>query len=139
MSTAGGAERQTCAPDDVRSSMLWFDESGDGFTAYSGYPNPDGHEENCRVYWASHGCDRPRGHDGPHWCDCCDCPPGTHPHGEEGCLCVAGPPYFGWTTRFYGADVPWWRARLGRTIWWLRYGWTDRIRRARARRRRRRG
>lgn len=108
MTEPPGNARVTCAPDDVRSSMLWFDESGQGFTRYSAYPNPDGHERGCRVYWGSHGCERPYGHKGPHWCDCCDCEPGTHP--ADGC--VAGPPYYGWGTLFFGADVPWWRGRF---------------------------
>lgn len=62
-------------------------------------PNPVAHREGCRVYWGSHGCERPRGHDGPHWCDCCDC----DDHPGEGC--VGGPPYFGSDTRFYGDDA----------------------------------
>lgn len=56
----------------------------------------------CRVYWGSHGCARPRGHEGAHWCDCCECD--SHPQEGEGC--VAGPPYYGPDTRFYGEDVP---------------------------------
>lgn len=24
----------------------------------------------CRVFWASHGCRKPRGHIGRHWCRC---------------------------------------------------------------------
>ena len=45
-------------------------------------------ESKCRVYWGSHGCTRPRGHDGMHVCVC----------GE--------PPYFGKDTNFYGEDAP---------------------------------
>ena len=52
----------------------------------------------CRVYWGSHGCCLPRGHEGDHWCDCCEC----EDHPEPGC--VAGPPYFGINTHFYGDD-----------------------------------
>lgn len=72
------------------------------------FANPEAHEESCRVYWGSHGCDRPRGHDGPHWCECCTCEPGEHPNpvdedGDE-YLCVGGPPYYGDDTRFFGED-----------------------------------
>lgn len=34
--------------------------------------------EPCRVYWGSHGCDRPRGHHGPHICNC-----GQFPYGWD--------------------------------------------------------
>ena len=58
----------------------------------------------CDTYWGSHGCHRPRGHDGPHWCDCCQCEDHARDHVENGC--VAGPPYYAGTdTRFYGNDV----------------------------------
>lgn len=51
----------------------------------------------CRVYWGSHGCCLPRGHDGPHLCDCADVPP------ELGG--VGKPPYYGPSTQFYGEDA----------------------------------
>jgi hypothetical protein len=58
----------------------------------------------CDVNWGSHGCMRERGHDGDCWCDCCEC----DPHDEtslERYGCVAGPPYYGTDTKFYGDDV----------------------------------
>ena len=56
---------------------------------------------HCRVYWGSHGCMHPRGHDAsiPHECDCCECP------GECKRSCVAKPPYYGPETRFYGEEA----------------------------------
>lgn len=51
----------------------------------------------CRVYWGSHGCDLPRGHDGPHICECAD-------RSEPGN--VGAPPYYGPDTIFYGEDAP---------------------------------
>lgn len=54
----------------------------------------------CRVYWGSHGCRHDRGHDGDHECDCCECQ--QHP---DDAGCVAGPPYYGPDTRFYGEDA----------------------------------
>lgn len=67
---------------------------------------------DCRVYWGSHGCNLERDHDGPHECDCCDCPPGRHDGitaptlpDDEGVICVAKTPYYGPETRFYGEDV----------------------------------
>lgn len=61
----------------------------------------------CRVYWGSHGCMHPRGHDPalPHECDCCECPEGRHPDPDAGALCVARPPYYGPDTRFYGEEA----------------------------------
>lgn len=54
--------------------------------------------ETCRVYWgSSHGCDRPRGHLGPHLCLTC------RTDDEDGW--VGAPPYYGPGTRFYGEDV----------------------------------
>jgi hypothetical protein len=56
------------------------------------------------VNWGSHGCMSERGHDGDCWCDCCGC----EPHDEaslERYGCVAGPPYYGADTKFYGDDV----------------------------------
>lgn len=72
-------------------------------------PPPEGF---CRVYWGSHGCHLGRGHvqrDGtPHWCDCCEC--ASHPDPDpdnpgSAPSCVAGPPYYGPDTRFYGEDA----------------------------------
>lgn len=59
--------------------------------------------EPCRVYWGSHGCKLPRGHEGQHICEC---------FGEIeldlDVLNVGGPPYYGAETTFYGDDVgPW--------------------------------
>ena len=48
---------------------------------------------NCRVYWGSHGCKLPRGHEGPCECDCCVCR-GEHtdqPNAEH-LVCVAKAP-----------------------------------------------
>lgn len=65
--------------------------------------------EGCRVFWGSHGCDRPRGHDGPHLCLSC------WTEGDEDGW-VGAPPYYGhgWhldryltpRTHFYGEDAP---------------------------------
>lgn len=52
--------------------------------------------EDCRVYWGSHGCCRPRGHQGPHLCLSC------RDDDEDGW--VGAPPYYGTETRFYGED-----------------------------------
>jgi hypothetical protein len=46
-----------------------------------------GYEDECRVYWGTHGCCLPRGHDGPHRCTCADDPE------EPGILNVGAPPY----------------------------------------------
>lgn len=66
----------------------------------------------CRVYWGSHGCNLPRGHEGGHECACCDCPAGHHNGLEapmlvddDDCVCVARAPYYGSKTRFYGEDA----------------------------------
>lgn len=65
----------------------------------------------CRIYWGSHGCSLPRGHDGHHVCCCID--PEKHwvnpEHDtEDGARCVGTWPYYGpeLETRFYGEDVP---------------------------------
>lgn len=55
----------------------------------------------CRVYWGSHGCMLPRGHQGPHLCECSLKPPPTNPNVVN----VGAPPYYGPDTRFYGEDV----------------------------------
>lgn len=73
-----------------------------------------GIEAICRVYWGSHGCCHPKGHNGPHECNCCECPDHTVNHvieGVEGDMengwveCVAKPPYYGPDTKFYGEDA----------------------------------
>ena len=61
----------------------------------------------CRVYWGSHGCDRPRGHDGPHQCDSCWDPEDTDGY-------VGAWPYYGPETNFYGEDAPHARAALAK-------------------------
>jgi hypothetical protein len=63
---------------------------------------------NCRVYWGSHGCKHPRGHnpETPHTCDCCTCE--RHPDPDnlnDQPSCGAAPPYYGEHTRFYGEDA----------------------------------
>lgn len=61
-------------------------------------------EDECEVYWGSHGCRFKRGHEGLCECDCCECPRHTGLSMElRGC--VAKSPYYGPETRFYGADV----------------------------------
>jgi len=78
-------------------------------------------ENDCRIYWGSHGCHRRRLHRGHHNCDPC----GHHPwwlhavlywsahlfkrsglidHWQGGC--VERWPYYGRKTRFYGEDAP---------------------------------
>jgi hypothetical protein len=64
----------------------------------------------CRVYWGSHGCMHPRGHapETPHECSCCECeqhpdPDPDNPNSEPSC--VAGPPYYGPQTLYYGEDA----------------------------------
>lgn len=67
-------------------------------------------EKRCDVYWGSHGCGLERGHEGTHWCGCCDCDDVTecikrteedaedHPGGSL--------PYYGMDkTNFYGDDA----------------------------------
>ena len=48
----------------------------------------------CRVYWGSHGCDLPRGHDGEHVCDIVDdeCPSseGYELYGQDALLAESG-------------------------------------------------
>lgn len=70
-------------------------------------PPPEGF---CRVYWGSHGCHHPRGHPAevPHECDCCTCQ--NHPDPDpdnpgNAPSCVAGPPYYGAHTRYYGEEA----------------------------------
>jgi len=84
-------------PNDVVSPVL---EEFDG-TRYRVWINPDRHAEICYVYWGPHGCARPSGHEGPHWCWCCSCE--DHPDEDSGC--VAGPPYYGETTLFHGVGL----------------------------------
>jgi hypothetical protein len=67
---------------------------------------PGAGTQSCRVYWGSHGCELPRGHEGD--CVCCDepCPPGECVNAGADCTCNVGtPPYYGPETRFYGEDV----------------------------------
>lgn len=59
--------------------------------------------QGCRVYWGSHGCDLPRGHEPYCRCDCAD---------EEDAVPlvdggdnVGAYPYYGEGTRFYGEDA----------------------------------
>lgn len=101
----------TARPTDIVDPLVWtYEESADGRqTSMQAYVNPDAHYERCRVYWGSHGCCRPGGHDGDHWCSCCDCD--DHPDHDSGC--VAGPPYYGPETKFYGDDVPDWEPGPG--------------------------
>lgn len=81
--------------------MLWYrEELPDGFSV-EGVSNPEANRPGCDVYWGSHGCERPSGHEGPHWCDCCECE--NHPDPDSGC--VAGPPYYGSDTNFFGDDI----------------------------------
>lgn len=67
--------------------------------------------EKCRVYWGSHGCDLPRGHDGAHVCGCAQADEGLYDpetreyYDDPQCLNVGGPPYYGPDTRFYGEDA----------------------------------
>jgi hypothetical protein len=96
-------------PDDIRPMLLWYRSEIDKSVGrirtrgvnIVGKPNPERHEVGCDVYWGSHGCSRPQGHDGDCWCDCCDCE--NHPDEDSGC--VAGPPYYGPSTSFYGDAV----------------------------------
>jgi hypothetical protein len=58
--------------------------------------------DTCRVYWGSHGCDRPRNHEGD--CVCLDCL--YDELGNPEWAAYRGmPPYYGPETRFYGEDV----------------------------------
>lgn len=64
-------------------------------------PYVDDDPPTCRVYWGSHGCRLPRGHDGQHEC------------------CVTAP-YHGRLTRFYGEDLSFEErivASLPRFVW----------------------
>jgi hypothetical protein len=55
----------------------------------------------CRVYWGTHGCDLPFGHEGPHLCTTC-----YDPEDPEDEAYVGAPPYYGPDTLFYGEDAP---------------------------------
>jgi hypothetical protein len=88
-------------PTDIRQDILWYREECPGGVFAFAEVNPERNWPPCKVYWTSHGCGRPKGHDGPHWCDCCDC--ADHPDHDSGC--VAGPPYYGDATNFYGEDA----------------------------------
>lgn len=55
----------------------------------------------CDVYWGSHGCELPKGHEKiglPHVCLSC-----FDPDDMDGY--VGAPPYYGPDTKFYGDDV----------------------------------
>lgn len=96
-------------PDDIRPTSLYYfcggeTEDGQKWDRVEMYQHPDQNWPPHRVYWGSHGCARPVGHDGPCWCDCCECEDHEAEHEDEGC--VAGPPYYGPQTHFYGEDVP---------------------------------
>lgn len=69
---------------DADGYVIRYDEDGNAYQV-------------CRVYWGSHGCGRPRGHQGPHLCLACWEP------GE--CGWVGAPPYYGPDTRFYGEEA----------------------------------
>lgn len=90
-------------PDDVVPALLWIRTDHEHGFFTEAFRNPEAHETPCRVYWGSHGCSRPAGHEGGHWCDCCECEDHERDHKAEGC--VAGPPYYGPSTRFYGEDA----------------------------------
>lgn len=69
--------------------------------------------DKCSVFWGTHGCDRPRGHRGTHWCSAANSGCCKHPrlhwllrllHMHDGC--VGAWPYYGKITRFYRSDVP---------------------------------
>lgn len=67
----------------------------------------DGAMSDCRVLWGTHGCCLPRGHDGPHRCDCADDPdvdPVTRLY-PDGVVNVGAPPYYGPDTHFFGEDA----------------------------------
>lgn len=56
--------------------------------------------DHCDTYWGSHGCNLPRGHEGPCRCDCVD------NFVWQGPGNVGGAPYYGPETKFYGDDIP---------------------------------
>ncbi len=90
----------TKPPIDIQPDIIWrrqdfTDGNARGFTITGVIER---HREPCDVYWGSHGCCRPHGHDGDHWCDCCQC----DDHPQNGC--VAGPPYYGPDTNMWGDD-----------------------------------
>lgn len=58
--------------------------------------------DDCRVYWGTHGCCLPRGHDGPHVCSCAF---DKAEDEEDGLVNVGAPPYYGPETSFYGEDA----------------------------------
>lgn len=57
-------------------------------------------EELCRVYWGSHGCRKPRGHEGDCLCLCAD-----ERTWRDDVANAGAPPYYGPDTRFYGEDA----------------------------------
>lgn len=56
-------------------------------------------QDQCQVYWGSHGCSRPRGHDGDHWCQGAD---ESEPHHT---INAAGVAPNGYQWDMYGDDV----------------------------------
>lgn len=61
----------------------------------------------CRTYWGSHGCRLPRGHGGPHECECARDEQGQllPRYDDDGCLNAGAAPYYGPGTHFYGEDA----------------------------------
>lgn len=59
--------------------------------------------EYCRVYWGTHGCELPRGHEGHHKCICCKCKDHESQYNENGC--VGTYPYYGSNTMLSGEDL----------------------------------
>ena len=89
----------TRPPDDVVvTDYTTRRETASGGFMLEMYANPKRNWPPHEVYWGSHGCARPVDHEGACWCDCCDC----EDHPEPGC--VAGPPYYGPDTQFYGRN-----------------------------------
>lgn len=69
-------------------------------------------EPVCRVYWGSHGCCLPRGHEGEHLCTCTfegDDPANgallPHMDDDDTNGNVGRAPYYGPSTNFYGEDA----------------------------------
>ena len=66
---------------------------------------------SCGVFWGSHGCDLPVGHDGQHVCSCCPGEPGhttasstDRVEDVDGVACVGTWPYYGPDTVFFRLD-----------------------------------
>lgn len=64
-------------------------------------------DDHCDVYWGSHGCDLTRGHEGHHFCSCCDCDPHVTEPRLDGSFgpCVGAWPFYGPDTEFFGEDA----------------------------------